>query len=70
MKSNFEIKCHKQRESAEALLKAELGDDALNVVYSFANLECVLDVQVKDQATSYRYILIEDEDGDSLRRIA
>lgn len=70
MKSNFEINCHKQRESAEALIQAELGDDALNVTYSFANLECVLDVQVKDQAVSYRYILIEDEDGDRLRRIS
>lgn len=70
MKSNFEIKCHKQRESAEALLEAELGDDALNVTYSFANLECVIDVQVKDQAVSHRYVLIEDEDGDKLRRIA
>ena len=70
MKSNLEKRLDAQRESAEKLVKAEHGDDALEILCSFTELECVADVKL--EGGWIRYLLIEGgegEDDDSLRRI-
>lgn len=73
MKTAFELRCNRARESSEALVKAELGDDALEILCSFANLECVIDVKVADEGPWRRYLLYEggeDEDADIIVRIS
>jgi hypothetical protein len=70
MKSNLEKRLNAQRTSAESLVRAEHGDDALEVLCSFTELECVADVKLKDGWI--RYLLIEGGEGendDTLRRI-
>lgn len=70
MKSAYEIRCGRQRESATALVKAALGDEALSVMCSFANLDCIIDVKL--QEGWIRYELVEGGEGendDSIRRI-
>lgn len=70
MKSNLEKRLGAQRESAEALVRAEHGDGALEILCSFAELECVADVKLEDGWI--RYLLIEGGEGegdDELRRI-
>jgi hypothetical protein len=70
LKSNLEKRFDAQRASAEALVKEEHGDDALQILCSFTELECVADVKL--EGGWIRYILIEGGEGegdDSLRRI-
>lgn len=70
MKSALETRFGAQRESAAALVAAEHGDEALEIICSFSNLECVADVKLEDGWV--RYLLIEGGEGendDVLRRI-
>lgn len=70
MKSALEIRYNRQRESAEVLVKAEHGDDALDIMCSFSHLDCIVDVKLKDEWI--RYELVEGGEGendDSLWRI-
>jgi hypothetical protein len=68
MKSQFEQHCHAQRESAEALIKAEFGDEASGFLFSFSELECVIDFKLGK--TWVRYVLIDnDDEPDKLRKI-
>ena len=68
MKSNAEYRMCEQRESAEALVKAEHDKKALDMTFSFSHLECIIDVKLEEGWI--RYVLIEGGDEpDKLRRI-
>lgn len=68
MKSADEIRMGKQRESSELLIEQELGEKALNTIFSFSHLECYVDVKLKEGWI--RYALIEGGDEpDKLWRI-
>jgi hypothetical protein len=71
MKSNLEKRFDGQRKSAEALISAAHGEDVLEMLCSFTELECVIDAKL-DSEGWIRYLLIEGGEGendDSLRRI-
>lgn len=71
MRSTLEKKLHSKRDSAEALIRGEHGEAALNIMCSFSELECVIDVQL--EGGWIRYLLIEGGEGendDALRRIS
>lgn len=68
MKSAFEQHCHAQRTSAEALIEAEFGDEASDFVFSFSELELVIDFKLGK--TWVRYVLIDnDDEPDKLRKL-
>ncbi len=67
LKSNAEYRMGTQRESAQGLVEKEHGKKALNMIFSFSYLECVIDVKLEEGWI--RYVLIEDDEGDKLRRI-
>lgn len=70
MRSNHEKKLITLRDSAEALIRGAHGEDVLDIVYSFSDMECFADVQMKDGWI--RYLLLEGGEGendDALRRI-
>jgi hypothetical protein len=68
MKSPLEKRFSAQKESAEALIAAEFGDEASGFVFSFSELECVIDFKLGK--TWVRYVLIDNEDEpDKLRQI-
>lgn len=71
MKTNLEKQLQASRTEAEKLIKAELGDDALEIICSFSDLECVIDVKVADEAAWRRYLLLENGDDEDceIRRI-
>lgn len=71
MKSNLEKRLQASREEAERLIKAELGDDALEIVCSFSELECIADVKVEGEGPWRRYVLLENGDDEDceIRRI-
>lgn len=69
MKSPLEKRLNASRESAEALVREAHGDDALEILCSFSELECVADVKLEDGWI--RYLLLEngDDEPNELRRI-
>jgi len=71
MKSNLEKRFDGQRAETEALIAAAHGDDVLEVLCSFTELECVADVKLAKEGW-IRYLLVEGGDGEGdgvLRRI-
>lgn len=67
MKTTDEIRMGNQRESAEALIKTTHGDKALDIVFSYSHLECFVDVKLEEGWI--RYVVIEDDEDNTLRRI-
>lgn len=72
MKSNLEKKLHASREEAKRLIHVKLGDDALEILCSFSDTECIADVKVADEGAWRRYLLLENGDDEDceLRRIS
>lgn len=67
-KTTLERRFDAQRASVEKLAAAAHGDDATEVMCSFSELDCVVDVKLKDGWV--RYALIDgDDEPDELRRI-
>lgn len=71
MRSNLEKQLTASRTEAERLIKEELGDDALEILCSFSELECIADVKIADETTWRRYLLLENGDDEAceIRRI-
>lgn len=69
MKSNLEKRLNASRESARELVREAHGDDALEILCSFSELECIADVKLEDGWI--RYLLLEngDDEPNELRRI-
>lgn len=69
MKSNLEKQLCESKESAEALARAEHGDD-VEIICSFSELDCFADVRLKG-GEWIRYALIHngDDEDNELRRI-
>lgn len=70
MKSALETTLSNKKERAEAVIEKEHGDDALDALYNFSELDCIIDLKL--EAGWIRYVFIEgDDEGtpDSLRRI-
>jgi hypothetical protein len=69
MKSTAEKRMCDSRDAANELLAVEHGDAALEVLYSFSELECFADVKL--EAGWVRYALMENGDDEAceLRRI-
>lgn len=69
MKSVAEKKMCDSRDEAEVLIRAEHGDAALEIICSFAELECIADVKL--EGGWIRYALIEngDDEPSELRKI-
>lgn len=69
MKSNLEKRLCQSRESAEDLVRAEHGDDALDIICSFSELDCYVDVKTKDGWIRYGLLQNGDDEADELRRL-
>lgn len=72
MRSALEQTLTDKKAQAEAVIAEEHGDDALDALYNFSDLDCIIDLKSEKEGW-IRYVFIEgDEDGgsDSLRRIA
>lgn len=68
MRSALEITFEAKREDAEGLIQAEHGEAALESLYSFSDLDCIIDVKLTDGWL--RYVLIDgDDEPSTLRRI-
>jgi hypothetical protein len=67
-RSSLEKRLAAQRQKAEKLVLQAHGDDALEVICSFTELDCVVDVKLGAESDWIRYVLIEDEPP-ALRRI-
>lgn len=69
MKSNLEKKLQTLRDSAESLVRAEHGDDALEILCSFSELDCIADVQLEGEWIRYELVQNGDDEENELRRI-
>lgn len=69
MKSNLEQKLGKLRESAETLIRAEYGEDALEILCSFSDLDCIADVKLEGEWVRYEVVQNGDDEDNELRRI-
>lgn len=70
MKSNLEKQLCESRDEAERLVRAEHGDDALEIVCSFSELDCYADVKLEGEWVRYTLIHNGDDEDCELRRIS
>ncbi len=71
MKSALELILSAKKERAEKIIQAEHGDAALDALYNFSDLDCIVDVKLEEGWIRYVFIEGDDDDGtpDSLRKI-
>lgn len=69
MKSNLEKQLHALRDSAETMIRAKHGDDALEIICSFSELDCYADVKLPNEWVRYTLIQNGDDEDNELRRI-
>lgn len=69
MRTPLEATFGDTKERAEALIESTHGDDAIEALFSFSGLDCVVDLKL--EAGWIRYVFIQGDDaaGDALRRI-
>jgi len=70
VRSNFEKQLHESKASAEALVRAEHGDDALEIICSFSELDCYADVKLEGEWIRYALMQNGDDEENELRRIS
>jgi hypothetical protein len=70
MKSNLEKQLGASRDEAERLVRAEHGDDALEIICSFSELDCYADVKLEGEWVRYTLIHNGDDEDCELRRIS
>lgn len=69
MKSNLEKRLHILRESAEQLVRVKYGEEALEIICSFSELDCIADVKLEGEWVRYELVQNGDDEDNELRRI-